>query len=294
MGSCDLCNAPIPSSAKRYTPTQFRRAVGGGLRQAEAADLLMSALGHSEAMRRGWVNMAMNSTTDWAVCSTCAERVDSFLRDANQPAEATPASAFEPSKPARAAPADSFQTIGAQMVESFMNAAIPGRSSLPKEKNHWLGVVIGAGALSVILGAVFFLVLRNRQAQDDALVRATIEAEWERHEAQKAKAEAEKATAEAKEKEAEALEAQKRAATAEVKESRKKGNSKVPGRETVNGKAAAAFAVGPAMSPPAPKRRSKASNDLDDLLNSEPVRPGSVQHESKPSRNLDELLKSFK
>ena len=95
--------------------------------------------------------------------------------------------------------------------------------NLPKQKTHWtVGVVIAAGALFVILGAVFYLVLRSRQAEADAFARreadrlASIRAEKEKVEAEKDKADAERAAAEAKKKadEAAGLAAQRQKAAA--------------------------------------------------------------------------------
>ncbi len=167
-------------------------------------------------------------------------------------------------------------------------AALPSLS-LPKQKTHWtVGVVIAAGALFIILGAVFYTVMRNRQAEADAIARreadrlASIRAETEKAQAEKAKAEAERAAAEAKRKadEAAALAAQRQKAAGAVvastdddkkeKTKHKGGNHKPP--RLANGKAAAPSSSAPAAAaappPPAPKPTSKASKDIDDLLKS--------------------------
>jgi hypothetical protein len=161
--------------------------------------------------------------------------------------------------------------------------------SLPKQKTHWtVGVVIAAGVLLVILGAAFYAVLQNRQAESNAIARreadrlASIKAETEKAQAQKEQAEAEKAASEAKKKAEEAtLAAQKKAPVATAapdddkkdnKGKKKNGSHKAGGAKVANGKAggpAAASPSAPAAAPaPAPKPSSKASKDIDDLLRS--------------------------
>jgi colicin import membrane protein len=160
--------------------------------------------------------------------------------------------------------------------------------SLPKQKTHWtVGVVIAAGVLFVVLGAAFYMVLRSRQAESDALGKRdsdrleVIKAEKEKAEAEKAKAEAEKAAAEAKKKEAEAaaLAAQKKAAAAAAEDAKKdKGKTRSGGRrgsgaKVANAASGAGSASAPSAAPAAPvaapkPSASKASKDIDDLLKS--------------------------
>lgn len=162
--------------------------------------------------------------------------------------------------------------------------------NLPKQKTHWtVGVVIAAGLLFMILGGVFYTVMKNRQAEADAIARgqadrlAAVKAETEMAKAEKARAEAERAASEAKRKadEAAALVAQKKAVVSTATDDDKKdkgkkksgGSHKGGGIKVANGKGAAPAAgpaaAAPAPTPaPAPKPTSKASKDIDDLLKS--------------------------
>jgi hypothetical protein len=159
--------------------------------------------------------------------------------------------------------------------------------SLPKQKTHWtVGVVIAAGVLLVILGAAFYAVLQNRQAESNAIARreadklASIRAETEKAQAQKAMAEAERAASEAKKKAEEAtLAAQKKPMLAAAapdddkkdKGKKKNGVHKAGGAKVANGKPGAPASASPAAAAapaPAPKPSSKASKDIDDLLRS--------------------------
>jgi uncharacterized small protein (DUF1192 family) len=150
-----------------------------------------------------------------------------------------------------------------------------------------VGVVIAAGVLFFALGAAFYAVLKNRQAESDALAKreadrvALVRAETEKVQAEKAKADAQRAASEAKKKEAEAetLAAQKRViANASDDDKKDKGKKKVGGAhkagatKVASGKpgapAAPAAAAAPAAPAAPPKEKSKASKDIDDLLRS--------------------------
>lgn len=167
--------------------------------------------------------------------------------------------------------------------------------SLPKQRTHWtVGVVIAAAVLFIALGAAFYAVLRNRQAESDALTKRDADrvllkrAEIEKVQAERAKADSERAASEARKKEAEAegIAAQKRAnanASANASDGDGKARKTGPGHKAggttkvANGKPgspaapaagpSAGPAAGPALPPP-PKEKSKASKDIDDLLRS--------------------------
>jgi len=73
MASCDLCNADIGSQARRVSPLEFRVAVMNGLRPRGVAASIGVALGVDNS---GWVQMALQSPTDWALCSGCSAAFD--------------------------------------------------------------------------------------------------------------------------------------------------------------------------------------------------------------------------
>ena len=164
--------------------------------------------------------------------------------------------------------------------------------NLPKQRTHWtVGIVIAASLLFMVLGGAFYTVMKNRQAEADAIARreadrlASLKAEIEKAQADRAKAEAEKAASEAKRKadDAATVNAQKRAAvpaaTASDDDKKDKGKKKSGGghkgngTKVANGKAGApasgpAAAAAPTPAPAAAPTKSKASKDIDDLLKS--------------------------
>ncbi len=76
MGYCDLCNVDLVGG-RRYSPDKVRAAVRNGLRPDGAMAGLAAAFGQD--LNSGWVQMVMRDTTDWALCSSCAVRLESFL-----------------------------------------------------------------------------------------------------------------------------------------------------------------------------------------------------------------------
>ncbi len=183
--------------------------------------------------------------------------------------------------------------LGGKGFKMGDKVALPSLS-LPKQKTHWtVGVVVAAGVLFVILGAAFYTVLRNRQAEADAIARreadrlASIKAETEKAQAEKARAEAEKAASEAKKKadEAAALVAQKKASAASAtasadsdekkdkgkkKSGHKGGSTKVASGKSGGSSASTSSPASASAAPPPPPKpsSSKASKDIDDLLKS--------------------------
>lgn len=74
MAKCDLCNVNIQEWGCRVVPWfEFREAVENGLRPRGVAAALGRALTVGSS---GWVEMALQSSSDWALCVECAAAFD--------------------------------------------------------------------------------------------------------------------------------------------------------------------------------------------------------------------------
>ena len=79
MATCDLCNGPAGANSKRYSCSQFRRAVLRGLRPPDTVSMLGAAFGMSkEETAAGWIQQVMSDSTDWALCETCAKKAAQY------------------------------------------------------------------------------------------------------------------------------------------------------------------------------------------------------------------------
>jgi len=81
MPLCDLCNASVESSAKRFTSSEFKSAVNSGLRPPETALQLpmMFGMSKSDAEQQWIVETVMPDNTDWLLCSSCASQCNKYL-----------------------------------------------------------------------------------------------------------------------------------------------------------------------------------------------------------------------
>jgi hypothetical protein len=98
METCDLCKESM-EYGKRYSPEQFRTAVRNGLRPRGQAATFNAAIG-SDATAR-WIQLAMASTTDWALCPSCVAAIESHLQPAMEVVRApvpTPAAVSAPTQ----------------------------------------------------------------------------------------------------------------------------------------------------------------------------------------------------
>jgi hypothetical protein len=152
--------------------------------------------------------------------------------------------------------------------------------SLPKQRTHWsVYVVIAAGAMFLIMCAALYMMLKRqneaevafakRQEAHQAELMAKVAADHSAVE----RAAAEKAASEAKRKESEATAAAaKKVAVVSADDgqaAKKKGPTKKsgPAKTVAKGPAGPALPGAPAAPPPPPpKAKSKASQDIDDLL----------------------------
>lgn len=124
-GLCDLCNTTIGPGAKRYSASQVKTAVRNGLRPDGAAAQLMAALGQD--VNTTWIPMVMADTTDWAMCRSCASRVEPFL------AKRGSAPKSEPSL--------KTQKFYGETVEQAMDAA--NSAGIPEDKIQEIKVTHG-------------------------------------------------------------------------------------------------------------------------------------------------------
>jgi hypothetical protein len=151
--------------------------------------------------------------------------------------------------------------------------------SLPKQRTHWsVYVVIAAGAMFLIMCAALYMMLKRQHEAEVAFAKRQEAHQMElqtRVEVDRAAVDriaAEKSAAEAKRKEAEAAAAAaKKVAVVSADDGhdpKKKGPKKPGSTKTVaKGPTAPAIPGAPAAPPPpAPKAKSKASQDIDDLL----------------------------
>jgi len=79
-GICDLCVSGIGPSARRYSASQMKTAVRRELRPPESIDRVGHAVGMAkESFTEKWIQRVMADTTDWAMCDSCAARVEQYL-----------------------------------------------------------------------------------------------------------------------------------------------------------------------------------------------------------------------
>lgn len=75
--NCDLCNTSISFSARQFTPSQITRAVRAGLTPAEHIVSMGTSFGATRgAVIADWKSKVMADTTNWALCTSCAAKVD--------------------------------------------------------------------------------------------------------------------------------------------------------------------------------------------------------------------------
>lgn len=133
MINCDLCNAVIGSDARRFSAEQMRIAVRQGLRPAGEMELLALAFGISTTdANADWVRRVMGDTSDWALCTSCVPRMESYLGTAAPPrtgavvASAPPPPSPRSSPPPSAAPASSSPGLGMDAIASLLGAVMKG------------------------------------------------------------------------------------------------------------------------------------------------------------------------
>ena len=81
---CDLCNAPVGSGSKRYSASQFRKAVQAGLRPTGYGPMQALWGVSQKEFEADWIQRVRADTTDWTICPSCAPKVDRYLGQASQ------------------------------------------------------------------------------------------------------------------------------------------------------------------------------------------------------------------
>jgi len=93
---CDLCNeliGALKDVKHTYSPERFTRAILNGLlpeKILEAQLAWLNSKGRDIVAARkllidSWKAMAMDSETDWAVCSECSKRAEAHLETTPKP-----------------------------------------------------------------------------------------------------------------------------------------------------------------------------------------------------------------
>jgi hypothetical protein len=89
MSVCDVCNGNINARSKRYSADQMRFAVRVGFRPPQqvlnALTTMFSITGIENPERyalTNWINKAMEDTSDWLLCETCAASLDATQKNA--------------------------------------------------------------------------------------------------------------------------------------------------------------------------------------------------------------------